>query len=98
MPAGQRRRAGSATIATSSSLVAASVTFTPSGVSSSAQASTAAMGKPMTESTTTKVTVQSGSPRRGRAMSAACITAKATAPYTATILKTCRRFSSAKKI
>jgi hypothetical protein len=39
-----------------------------------------AMGKPMAASATTNVMVQSGSPIRGKAMSAACITAKATAP------------------
>jgi hypothetical protein len=58
---------------------AASVRLRPSGVSSSAQPSTSASGKPSTISAITKLMPQSGTPMRGNMISAACNTAKAVA-------------------
>ncbi len=80
IPAGQRRERGWAMIDSSSVLEAERSRCTPSGVRSNAQASTRASGKPRMATSAMAVATASGSRRAGTRKSAACITAKATAP------------------
>ena len=76
--------------------VASSVFFTPCGVISNAHARTTAIGNPTRVRARTSVTVQSGRPMLGNAMSATWRTTNATAPYMAMTRNTFRRLSSAR--